>query len=94
MRSKEEASDYRYFPDPDLVLMRVEKERVTKLGKRLPEMPDSRRQRYVERWGLPDYDAALISSSLDLAEYFEATVAICGDAKSVSNWVMVEIFRR
>ena len=93
MRSKEEASDYRYFPEPDLVPMVISEERIAGLRRQLPEMPDSRRRRYREAWGLPEYDAALISGSLALAEFFEATVAAYGEAKAVSNWVMGELAR-
>lgn len=93
MRSKEEANDYRYFPDPDLLPVKVDQGRVDKLRRMLPEMPDSRRIRYVKEWGLPEYDAGLISSSRGMAEFFEATVAIYGEAKTVSNWVMGELSR-
>ncbi len=93
MRSKEEASDYRYFPEPDLVPMVVAQERVETLRKRLPEMPDSRRARYIQQWGLPEYDADLISGSLPMAEFFEATVAVYPEAKNVSNWVMGDLAR-
>ncbi len=93
MRSKEEASDYRYFPEPDLVPMSINRDRVEQLRQRLPEMPDSRRKRYVKQWGLPEYDANLISGSLAMAEFFEAAVAEYGEAKTVSNWVMVELAR-
>jgi aspartyl-tRNA(Asn)/glutamyl-tRNA(Gln) amidotransferase subunit B len=93
MRSKEEASDYRYFPEPDLVPVQIERDRVEKQRLKLPEMPDSRRQRYVETWGLPEYDAGFISGSRSMADYFEATVAEYGEAKVVSNWVMSELSR-
>ncbi len=93
MRSKEEASDYRYFPEPDLVPMVVAQERVETLRTRLPEMPDSRRTRYIQQWSLPEYDADLISGSLRMAEFFEATVAIYLEAKNVSNWVMGDLAR-
>lgn len=93
MRSKEEANDYRYFPDPDLLPVKVAPERVERLRKTLPEMPDSRSQRYINEWGLPEYDAGLISSSRGMAEFFESTVKIHGEAKAVSNWVMGELSR-
>jgi aspartyl-tRNA(Asn)/glutamyl-tRNA(Gln) amidotransferase subunit B len=93
MRSKEGASDYRYFPEPDLAPMVIDNERTEKLRKMLPEMPDSRRKRYIETWGLPEYDANLISASRELADYFEAAVREYGEAKAVSNWVMVELMR-
>lgn len=93
MRSKEESSDYRYFPDPDLAPVTIERDRVEKLRQTLPEFPDSRKKRYCELWGLPEYDAGLISGSRPLAEFFETTVAFYGEAKTVSNWVMGELLR-
>lgn len=100
MRSKEIASDYRYFPEPDLVPVRVERERIERLRLSLPEMPDSRKKRYLENWGLPEYDANLISNSREMAEFFEKTVAeyqTAADpavaAKTVSNWLMGELMR-
>lgn len=94
MRSKEEASDYRYFPDPDLVPIRVDPERIARLRQTLPEMPDSRRLRYQREWNLSDYDAAFLSASRGMAEFFEQTVAdYDGDVKVVANWVMGEFSR-
>lgn len=93
MRSKEGASDYRYFPEPDLVPMVIDQERIERLRKTLPEMPDRRRKRYMETWGLPEYDANLISDSRELADYFETAVNEYGEAKTISNWVMVELLR-
>jgi aspartyl-tRNA(Asn)/glutamyl-tRNA(Gln) amidotransferase subunit B len=93
MRSKEEASDYRYFPDPDLAPVRVEPERVEKLRHTLPEMPDSRRGRYIREWNLPEYDAAFISSSREMAEFFETAATGYGDVKAISNWIMGEMSR-
>lgn len=93
MRSKEGSSDYRYFPDPDLMPVVFEQTRVEKLRACLPELPESRRKRYMENWGLPEYDAGLISSDRELAEFFEAVVAAYGEAKTVANWVMGELLR-
>lgn len=93
MRSKEGASDYRYFPDPDLVPVEIDEATIEKLRRGLPEMPDAKRKRYTEEWGLPEYDAGLISGSRELAEFFETAVAGYGDAKTVSNWVMGELLR-
>jgi aspartyl-tRNA(Asn)/glutamyl-tRNA(Gln) amidotransferase subunit B len=93
MRSKEDSSDYRYFPDPDLLTVRVEPERIERLRRTLPEMPDSRQKRYLGAWGLPEYDAGFISSSREMADYFETAVARYGEAKIVSNWVMGELSR-
>ncbi|MGE5582690.1 MAG: Asp-tRNA(Asn)/Glu-tRNA(Gln) amidotransferase subunit GatB [Bacillota bacterium] len=93
MRSKEEASDYRYFPEPDLVPVVVPAERVEELRKRLPEMPDSRCRRYIEVWGLSEYDARLLSSSREMADYFEAAVAEYDQPKTIANWIMGELLR-
>jgi aspartyl-tRNA(Asn)/glutamyl-tRNA(Gln) amidotransferase subunit B len=93
MRSKEEASDYRYFPEPDLLPVTVKKERVEQLRQRLPEMPDTRRQRYIEKWGLPEYDADLISSSREMSDYFEAVVIDYNQPKVAANWLMGELSR-
>lgn len=94
MRSKEEASDYRYFPDPDLVPVRVDPEQVERLRQTLPEMPDSRQRRYRRDWNLSEYDAGFLSSSRGMAEFFEKAVAeYGGDAKAVANWVMGELSR-
>lgn len=93
MRFKEETSDYRYFPDPDLPPVTIGRDRVELLRRSLPEFPDSRKRRYVDHWGLPEYDAELISGSRPLAEFFEATVSLYGEAKTVSNWLMGEVMR-
>ncbi len=93
MRSKEETGDYRYFPDPDLPPVTIDPGRVEKLRRTLPEFPDSRRRRYISQWGLPEYDAGLLSASQTLAEFFESTVNLYGEAKTVSNWVMGEVMR-
>jgi aspartyl-tRNA(Asn)/glutamyl-tRNA(Gln) amidotransferase subunit B len=93
MRTKEDSSDYRYFPEPDLLPVRVDPERIERLRRTLPEMPDSRQKRYIGKWGLPEYDAGLISSNREMADYFETAVAQYGEAKTVSNWVMGELSR-
>lgn len=91
MRSKEEAHDYRYFPDPDLVPVIVEPSWAEKIKESLPEMPDARSKRYVAEWGLPQYDADVVTASKAMADFFEAAVAEYKDAKVVSNWVTGEI---
>lgn len=91
MRSKEEAHDYRYFPDPDLVPVVVDPAWVDEIRQSLPEMPDVRKKRYVSEWGLPEYDAGVLTMSKSMADFFEKTVAGYHDAKAVSNWVMGEI---
>ncbi len=91
MRSKEEAHDYRYFPEPDLVTLHITREWVDEIRKSLPELPDSRKARYVRDYGLPEYDAEVITASKKMADFFESAVATGADAKSVSNWIMVEL---
>ncbi|MBT9167305.1 MAG: Aspartyl/glutamyl-tRNA(Asn/Gln) amidotransferase subunit B [Syntrophomonadaceae bacterium] len=93
MRSKEEAHDYRYFPDPDLVPIIVEHDWVEEIRQSLPEMPDARRKRYVSEWGLPEYDAAVITASKAMSDFFEATLAEYHDAKAVANSLMGEILK-
>ncbi|MEW6423470.1 MAG: Asp-tRNA(Asn)/Glu-tRNA(Gln) amidotransferase subunit GatB [Bacillota bacterium] len=93
MRSKEEAHDYRYFPEPDLVPLVIDRRWVEEIRTSLPELPDRRRQRYMEQFGLPAYDASVLTATIELAEYFEACVAHYPDAKTVSNWVMGDLSR-
>ncbi|MEW5799770.1 MAG: Asp-tRNA(Asn)/Glu-tRNA(Gln) amidotransferase subunit GatB [Bacteroidota bacterium] len=98
MRSKEEAHDYRYFPDPDLVPVVVHKEWINNIQQSLPELPDAKRKRFVESFGLPKYDAEVLSQERDLAEYYEGAVNGLSKknpehCKSVSNWVMTDVLR-
>ncbi|MGE5598178.1 MAG: Asp-tRNA(Asn)/Glu-tRNA(Gln) amidotransferase subunit GatB [Bacteroidota bacterium] len=93
LRYKEEAHDYRYFPEPDLPPVVPDPDWLAELRAELPEMPDARRRRYIEDWGLPPHDAALISGDRGMAEFFEAGVAAYGEAKTVANWVMGELSR-
>lgn len=94
MRRKEEADDYRYFPEPDLVPLEIDEAWVAEVRGTLPELPGVRRERFMRDYGLPAYDAAILTESKDLADYFEAAVAAYGgDAKTVSNWVMGELAR-
>ena len=92
MRSKEEAHDYRYFPEPDLPPLVVAPDRVERLRARLPELPEARRRRFVSSYGIPDYDAGVLTQS-GLADYFEQVAATAGNAKAASNWVMGELLR-
>jgi aspartyl-tRNA(Asn)/glutamyl-tRNA(Gln) amidotransferase subunit B len=93
MRSKEDAHDYRYFPEPDLLLLDVTDSLIeTALGE-LPELPGARSQRFVTGLGLPQYDADVLTSTREVADYFEATFESLGDAKAASNWVMGEVLR-
>jgi aspartyl-tRNA(Asn)/glutamyl-tRNA(Gln) amidotransferase subunit B len=93
MRSKEEAHDYRYFPDPDLAPVIVEPAWVEEIRTSLPEMPDARRLRYVNEWGLTEYDAGVITASKTMADFFEAVATKYHEAKVVANWMMGEISR-
>jgi len=93
MRSKEEAHDYRYFPDPDLVPLSLDEGWIEAMRLALPELPDVRQKRFVSDYGLPDYDAGVLTTSKALADYFEACVALYNQPKTVSNWVMGELLR-
>jgi aspartyl-tRNA(Asn)/glutamyl-tRNA(Gln) amidotransferase subunit B len=93
MRSKEEAHDYRYFPEPDLVPLTVEQAMIEEIRAKLPELPDARRERFVTAFGLPEHDADLLTSEQHLAGWFEAAVRSGGRPKAVSNWMMGELMR-
>ncbi len=93
MRSKEEAHDYRYFPEPDLPPLIVDDARRARLATALPELPETRRQRFITEYALPEYDAALLTQTRGMADYFEETARRCGNAKAASNWVMGEVLR-
>jgi aspartyl-tRNA(Asn)/glutamyl-tRNA(Gln) amidotransferase subunit B len=93
MRSKEEAHDYRYFPDPDLVPLVIGDEWVERSRRELPELPEQRKIRLMSELGLLPYDADVLTASRALADYFEAGVAAGGNAKAVGNWIMGEITR-
>ncbi|TBV04081.1 Asp-tRNA(Asn)/Glu-tRNA(Gln) amidotransferase subunit GatB [Phytopseudomonas dryadis] len=91
MRSKEEANDYRYFPCPDLLPVVIERGFLDDLRGQLPELPPQKRERFEREFGLSAYDASVLSASRELADYFEAVNASCGDAKLAANWVMGEL---
>ena len=93
MRGKEEAHDYRYFPDPDLVPVEIDNAWMDSVKAELPELPDAKCARFEEQYGLSDYDAGVLTASKSLADYFEECVALFPSPKIVSNWVMVELFR-
>jgi aspartyl-tRNA(Asn)/glutamyl-tRNA(Gln) amidotransferase subunit B len=93
MRGKEEAHDYRYFPEPDLVPIRVEKDWIGEIQATLPELRNDKMQRYVREMGLPEYDAEVITAEVPVASFFEEAVASGADAKKASNWVMGEYIR-
>ena len=94
MRSKEHAHDYRYFPDPDLVPLVVEPAWIEEIRRNLPELPEAKRRRFVRDYGIPEYDAGVLTASKELAEYYEACVRAQNDPKAASNWVMVELLGR
>ena len=93
MRSKESAHDYRYFPEPDLVPLVLDEAFVAERRAELPELPRARRERFVDAYRIPAYDAAILTQSKALAEYYEAAVREAGNAKAVSNWIMSELLR-
>ncbi len=94
MRSKEEANDYRYFPDPDLLPVVIDEAYVEQVRQSLPELPEQKKQRYMAEFELSIYDAAVITASRELAAYFELVAAQCGDAKLSANWVTGELAAR
>jgi aspartyl-tRNA(Asn)/glutamyl-tRNA(Gln) amidotransferase subunit B len=93
MRSKEEAHDYRYFPDPDLVPIATEPAWIESVRATLPELPDPKRERFMTEYGLPPYDAQVLTASRDLADYFETALQGFHQPKMVSNWIMSELMR-
>lgn len=93
MRSKEEAHDYRYFPDPDLMPIIVNSEWKNEIATAMPELPDKRRERFIAQYSLPVYDAEVLTSSRELADYYEKVLSVTDDYKSVSNWVMTDVLK-
>jgi aspartyl-tRNA(Asn)/glutamyl-tRNA(Gln) amidotransferase subunit B len=93
MRSKEFAHDYRYFPEPDLLPILVREDTRQGIADSLPELPDVRRRRFVTQYGLPEYDAEVLTARKDVADYYEAAVAAHPNAKALSNWVMGDVLR-
>ena len=91
MRSKEEANDYRYFPDPDLLPVIIEPAFIEAVRDELPELPPQKRERFQSEFGLSGYDASVLAASRELADYFEEVQRVCGDAKLAANWVMGEL---
>ncbi|SDU20287.1 Asp-tRNA(Asn)/Glu-tRNA(Gln) amidotransferase subunit GatB [Halopseudomonas salegens] len=91
MRSKEEANDYRYFPDPDLLPVVIEPAFIEQVRSELPELPQEKRERFESEFGLSAYDASVLSAQREMADYFEAVQQECGDAKLAANWVMGEL---
>ena len=93
MRSKEDAQDYRYFPDPDLVPIHISEEWLDTIREAQPEFKDEKMLRYKEEFGIPDYDINMITDSKKLADIFEETTALCNKPKKVSNWLITETMR-
>ena len=93
MRDKEDAQDYRYFPDPDLVAIKLSEKYIENIKNSLPEMPESRRKRYLEEYNLSEKDAGIITSSKYLSDLFEKASEICGNYKAVNNWIISDISR-
>jgi len=93
MRTKEDAHDYRYFPEPDLLPIEISDEWIERIRATIPELPEARRQRYVKDYGLPEYDAEILTSSKSMADYFDACVNMGKNPKTVSNWLMGDVIR-
>ncbi|MBU0656867.1 MAG: Asp-tRNA(Asn)/Glu-tRNA(Gln) amidotransferase subunit GatB, partial [Gammaproteobacteria bacterium] len=91
MRGKEDANDYRYFPDPDLLPVEIRAEDIEAVRATLPELPAAKKQRFMDEFGLNNYDADLLTQNREVADYFEAVAKACGDAKLAANWVNGEV---
>jgi len=93
MRSKEDAPDYRYFPDPDLVEIELDHDFVNKIRKRMPELPDQKVARLMEAYGIPKSDVLILTKERGVSEYFTACAEICEDRKKLSRWIIKELFK-
>jgi aspartyl-tRNA(Asn)/glutamyl-tRNA(Gln) amidotransferase subunit B len=93
MRSKEEAHDYRYFPEPDLPLLTVDPETVRNIERQMTELPDPRRSRFVQQYAISEYDSVILTTTRALADFFEETVRICKQPKTAANWIMGDLLR-
>lgn len=93
MRSKEEAHDYRYFPDPDLLPVRIDSKWIEAMRSSLPELPVTRADRFISEYKLPEYDAFMLTQEKDLADYFEEAARVSANPKAASNWIMTEVVR-
>ncbi len=93
MRSKEEAHDYRYFPDPDLVPVILSDDQIQAFKDSLPELPAAKKQRYIDELGLPEYDAGVLTADKAIADFFDECLRGCGDAKKLSNFIMTDLLR-
>ena len=93
MRDKEDAQDYRYFPDPDLVAIKLSEEYIQNIKKELPELPESRKERYLKEYNLSEKDANIITASKYLSDLFEGAIKVCNNPKAVNNWIISDISR-
>lgn len=93
MRTKEDAHDYRYFPEPDLIPMEISEEWIESIKATIPELPEARRARYTSEYGLPEYDATILTSSKAMADFFDACIKLEANPKTVSNWMMGDVLR-
>ena len=93
MRDKEDAQDYRYFPDPDLVAIKLSEEYIENIKKGLPELPESRKERYLKEYNLSEKDANIITASKYLSDLFEGAIKVCNNPKAVNNWIISDISR-
>ena len=94
MRSKEEAHDYRYFPEPDLVPVEISDEWIKETMDNLPELPEQKRERFVQSYNIPEYDAVVLTTSRNIADYYEKSVSLYPEPKEISNWIMGELLRQ
>ena len=94
MRSKEASQDYRYFPDPDLLPLRISDELISEIKAKLPELPDQKKERFIKDMKLDEYDAGLLCKDIDLASFFEAVVNQCGEPKMAANWLITELLAK
>jgi len=93
MRSKEEAHDYRYFPEPDLLPVVISEEWKNEIAEQLPELPDERREKFISKYKLPEYDAEILTQTKSIADYFENVTSFTDDNKSASNWIMGDVLK-
>ncbi|MGM0639865.1 MAG: Asp-tRNA(Asn)/Glu-tRNA(Gln) amidotransferase subunit GatB [Thermotogota bacterium] len=93
MRTKEEEADYRYFPEPDLPILEIDDEFIEKVKKDLPELPEEKQERFVKQYGIPEYDAGVLASSKDMADFYEKCAELVSDGKFLSNWFMGDMTR-
>lgn len=93
MRSKEDAQDYKYFPEPDLPPIEISDEQINSIKQSMPEMPEQKKARYINELGLPEYDTGIITSDLNLVKLFERTVEVCQSPKDAANWIMVDFMK-